>query len=251
MSKIKDKLPSARRFYFDGNIEKDNFEFRTDSYHKIKNVLRLVAGDYISVTDRDGNEFACRIVEFSSAHVLLEPANLIAKHSAILPISLGLALIKNERMDMAIEKICEFGIKKIIPFIADRSKIKSVSQNRHERWQRIAISAALQSGACRPAEISKVKNNLPSIFEENEIYSNIWHLDPEGCDFKKILGDTQTEPNCKELLILIGPEGGWSDTEINFLSGRSNGISIGASTFRTETAAIIACFCSKLYLSIQ
>lgn len=152
-------------------------------------------------------------------------------------VTLVLSIFKFDRMEWAIEKCTELGISRIVPVIAHRTDahLASASAKRVERWRRISRQASEQSRRAAPPKIEvplKLQEaiNLPSTF-------------------KIVLAESEREthlrdieiPRNGEVLLAIGPEGGWTDGELQLF--RNAGwipASLGATILRTETAAIAA-----------
>lgn len=219
-------LKSARRVLYDGTLD-GTARLDEESSHKILHVLRLGIGDQVSVVDSGGKEWRCSIEELDGSHVVVVPIAHENPPVPLLELSAYIALVKGERMDDAIEKVAEAGAGKIVPFIAERSVVKTPGAERIERWRRIAKAAALQSGHGAVAEIEPVIAGLP------EIEGPFWYFDFDG-----IAPDDAPAPRS----ILIGPEGGWTDREREVLRARGTAITLGPATFRTESAAFLGTY---------
>ena len=152
-------------------------------------------------------------------------------------LTLLLAIFKFDRMEWAIEKCTELGVSKIIPVIARRTDahLASASAKRVERWRRIALQAAEQSRRVTAPEIAD-----PTKLRE------VCQLPAES---KIVLAETE-EQNLlldvlasadEPLLLAIGPEGGWTEDELQLLQKEGwLSASLGPTILRAETAAIAA-----------
>ena len=150
-------------------------------------------------------------------------------------LTLLLAIFKFDRMEWAIEKCTELGVSGIVPVIAGRTDthLVTASAKRVERWRRIALQAAEQSRRASPPEIAdpiKLREamaltaDLKIVLSEVEEQSQLRDIRPRG-----------------EVLLAIGPEGGWTEAELELL--QKNGwlsASLGPTILRAETAAIAA-----------
>ena len=152
-------------------------------------------------------------------------------------ITLLLAVFKFDRMEWAIEKCTELGVSRIVPVIARRTDahLVSAAPKRADRWCRIALQAAEQSRRAGPPEIAaaiKVSEavNLPGVVR----------LVLAESEHQIQLRDA-VEPTDGEILLAIGPEGGWTEEEFQLFQ-RSGWISasLGPTILRAETAAIAA-----------
>ena len=152
-------------------------------------------------------------------------------------LTLLLAIFKFDRMEWAIEKCTELGISGIVPLIARRTEahLASASAKRVERWRRIALQAAEQSRRLTPPEIaapvkvrdaSKLPGALRIVLAETEEQVML-------CD---VLAEHSSEA---ETLLAIGPEGGWTEDELElFRKAAWRSASLGPTILRAETAAI-------------
>ena len=154
-------------------------------------------------------------------------------------LTLLLSIFKFDRMEWAIEKCTELGAAKIVPVIARRtdSHLASASVKRVERWRRLALQASEQSRRGTPPEFAdpirlsdavNLTANLRIVLAETEDQSTIQEV-LDSADGKT------------EILLAIGPEGGWTEDELQlFLTKGWRSASLGPTILRAETAAIAA-----------
>jgi 16S rRNA (uracil1498-N3)-methyltransferase len=152
-------------------------------------------------------------------------------------VTLALSIFKFDRMEWAIEKCAELGAVRIVPVIARRteSHLATAAAKRVDRWRRIALQASEQSRRISPPEISppvKVKDaaalpgGLRILLSESEREAML----------RDVLQDHSSDG---AVILALGPEGGWTDEEVN--SFRETGwisASLGSTILRAETAAI-------------
>jgi 16S rRNA (uracil1498-N3)-methyltransferase len=130
-------------------------------------------------------------------------------------LTLVLAILKFDRMEWAIEKCTELGVSRIIPVVARRTEkhLAAASVKRVERWRRIAMQAAEQSRRASPPETEQ----------------------------KTLLRDVLCAYSEGEIVLAIGPEGGWAEEELGFFQKAGwTSASLGPRILRAETAAIAA-----------
>jgi 16S rRNA (uracil1498-N3)-methyltransferase len=158
-------------------------------------------------------------------------------------ITLALAIFKFDRMEWAIEKCTEIGVARVIPVIARRSDahLATAAAKRHERWQRIVRQAAEQSRRAAPPEITapvKLKD-LAGVLADAQTRVVLAETLAES-DEDNRLGDVlQFRPS--EAALAVGPEGGWSDGELEWFHETGwVAASLGNTILRAETAAIVA-----------
>jgi len=154
------------------------------------------------------------------------------------PVTIYLSIFKFDRMEWAIEKCTELGVAKIVPVIARRtdSHLAAAATKRVERWQKIAMQAAEQSRQANRPEVStpiSLRNALeiPGAFRivlaETEKHSMLRGLVASNIS--------------KEVVLAIGPEGGWEPEELGAFNKEGWALaSLGPTILRAETAAIVA-----------
>ncbi len=159
-------------------------------------------------------------------------------------LTLVLAIFKFDRMEWAIEKCTEIGVTRIIPLVARRTDahLAAAAVKRQERWQRIARQAAEQSRGAAPPEILapiKIKE-LGSAGASPALPADATRILLAETEHDRRLRDLlQSRPT--EAALAIGPEGGWTDDELQwFAQSGWSAASLGNTILRAETAAIVA-----------
>lgn len=154
-------------------------------------------------------------------------------------ITMLIAVFKFDRFEWAVEKCTELGTKRIVPVIARRTDthLAHASAKRVERWERIAREAAQQSRRLNPPGIAapmKLKDALERetglriVLSENE----------DALTLRRVL---ELEESGAEVTIAVGPEGGWTDDELDLFKRQGwQAVSLGDTILRAETAAIAA-----------
>jgi len=179
-----------------------------------------------------------RVVTIGDKRVEFELGEGIPAETASIQLTLLLAIFKFDRMEWAIEKCTELGVTRIVPVIAHRTDphLASGSVKRVERWRRLALQASEQSRRTTPPEITDpikfrealtLPANLKIALSEAE--EQIQLLEVARCS------------EAGEILLTIGPEGGWTKDELELF--QKNGwlaASLGPTILRAETAAIAA-----------
>jgi 16S rRNA (uracil1498-N3)-methyltransferase len=163
-------------------------------------------------------------------------------------VTLGLAIFKFDRMEWAIEKCTEIGVARIIPVIARRTDphLAAAAQKRHERWQRIALQAAEQSRRTAPPEIT-APVRLNDLGSAGVSPASRPGAGATAC--RIVLAESENDTQLRDALknrptttlLAIGPEGGWTDDELQrFRKSGWVAASLGDTILRAETAAIVA-----------
>ncbi|MFT7549211.1 MAG: 16S rRNA (uracil1498-N3)-methyltransferase [Candidatus Azotimanducaceae bacterium] len=222
------------RFYTDQNISVDKPLCITGPRaHYMRNVLRLSRGDKLCLFNGSGGEFDAIINNLSKHEVLLDVLsfNDINRQSTVY-IELGLALIKRDAMDTAIQKATELGVSKIQPLLCHNSTISTKGvEKRLAHWQEVSINACEQCGLNMPPEI------LTPV-ETTQWFDNDADLKLLAAPNSNTSLD-ELESNPKHISIAIGPEGGFNSDEIQ--CANKHGfveIFLGTRILRADTAVI-------------
>jgi 16S rRNA (uracil1498-N3)-methyltransferase len=173
-----------------------------------------------------GFEYECVISFISNREAKLE---VVSKKPSIIPntnITLYQSLIKKDNFEWIAEKATELGVAKIVPVVSERSEKKNINE---ERLKKILIEASEQCGRGDVPELGEIVD-LEDAIQSAE---NIIIFDKGGDPVENTFEVAAS--------IFIGPEGGWSEKEINMFKERGAHIcSLGPLTLRAETAAIVA-----------
>ena len=210
-----------------------------DDVKHISKVLRMRAGDEITLCDKCGTDYRCSIREIYSDKII---ADILSKepNKAEAPINITLyqGLPKSDKMEYIIQKCVELGVNNIVPVMTKRviSKPKDMDK-KIDRWQKIATEASKQ---CGRGVIPKVHSLIlfedmaKSISEAQDL--NLMPYECEkNCKIKDILKNNKNT----NINIIIGPEGGFDDTEAMFaLNNNITTVTLGPRILRTETAPI-------------
>ena len=208
--------------------------------HYLKNVLRVEEGEKIIVFDGNGNEASAQIKQIEKKKIKIS-VGIIKKVSndPSIKLIIGQCLCLSNKMDYVVQKSVELGAYSIIPLISSRCQLKlneSRLDNKILRWKKIANAASQQCGRTIQTKIEAI-TTIEKFFH-NKAFSNSlfikWIMDPFG----KESISTAYLSKSKNLLIIIGPEAGFSDNE-ELLAKKSNFIPVkfGKRILRTETAA--------------
>lgn len=206
--------------------------------HYISHVLRMRTGAAIKLFNNTGYEFDAVIVELSKKNAELEVKEKHENNNeSLLKITLCLAVSRGQHMDYSVQKAIELGVHTIIPVVTEFSNVKLQAdrlENKMTHWQNIIISATEQCGRNRLAELLS-----PVSFSECLL------LDIPKPVLMLLPGSQQTMRSVKlenkQLSIMIGPEGGFSDTEVKQANDKNTvSINMGPRTLRAETAVATA-----------
>lgn len=201
--------------------------------HKLKDVLRLLEGADVYVFDGQGSEWVYRISGVSKSCVSLKREGLSRSQAApATKISLVFPLLREDKLDLILQKGTELGADKFIPFTCRRGLSRKVDARHLERWQKIIIEAARQSERLWLPAVSPA---LP--FADVLKYDCALKLEA-SFDGNKI-NKSSFPPSCFEVLLIVGPEGGFTPEEKDAFGEHGyRSINLGCNILRVETAAV-------------
>ena len=196
------------------------------------NVLRLGAGAELLVFDGSSGEWLARIADAAKKRMTLAVERRTSEAETIPDVWIAFAPVKRAQIDWLVEKATELGVARLIPVMTQRTVAERV---RRDRLESIAVEAAEQCGRTMLPQIAEPLQ-LARLLEQRDPKRRLYFADEEG-----------GEPVSKALkpgsaLILIGPEGGFTDDERALVRRAENAvaISLGPRILRAETAALAA-----------
>ena len=201
----------------------------------------MVPGDQLQVVADDGISFVGEITAANTNTVTVAAREILREtHEPDVRISLLQGLAKGEKMELIIQKAVEIGVAEIFPLAMDHSVVvldRSKAEKKTERWQKIAEAAAKQSKRdVIPAVHAVIK--LSQVLQEEKWDLLVIAYESENkVSLKEVL---QSHKNAKSIGVIIGPEGGLSNEEVN-VAQKAGGIavSLGRRILRTETAGMV------------
>lgn len=216
-----------------------------DLVHQLRRVFRLGVGDRVIFFTGTGIDFECKIYGFGEenkiggarrdASVHVTPVSQNA--SAFFPareIILYASLVKKDTFEWIVQKATELGVTKIVPILAERSEKKDINV---DRLQKIVVEASEQCGRGDVPRVHIV-HTMYDIFSSVEISfaeNLVFHTSAAQIDRANL-----SKKN-KPVNVFIGPEGGWSEKEIEmFHKAGATVVSLGPQILRAETAAVAA-----------
>jgi 16S rRNA (uracil1498-N3)-methyltransferase len=230
------------RFYVEPSSVKENKIYigKQESHH-IVDVMKLRKGDSVIVFDGTGKEYEGNISLIANKAVVVDIARVtnVDKKRPVY-ISLAQAIPKKDKMDLIIQKASELGVDTIFPFESSRTVVKSKGERRRhkvERWQKIAIGASKQCGRTDLAKVQEI-TYFETILDWMPRYDlAIMPCVSEKSTLLKDVLNNKNEPN--KVLIVIGPEGGFSKGEIGRAKERGAFlVTLGDLVLRSDTAAV-------------
>ena len=226
-------------FYSNFNESQDEIVVNeNDSKHIIRSYWKSI-GDIIKFTNGDGLLVEAKITE-KGKKIKAKILNVLKKKRDKVSIHIAISPLKNpSRIEWFVEKATEIGVKQITPIITKHSEKKRLN---YERLERIAISSLKQSNQFFKPQINQIENFSDFIVNNKE---------------QKIMANLKTKNVLKKdlivsdkLCLIIGPEGGFSDDEIQEAKkNKISEVSFGENRLRSETAAIFGLSILKSIIS--
>lgn len=206
---------------------------------KLVSVLRAKNGDSIELIDSSAHRFYAEIA-IDGSNVTASLSRLIERSTSELScrVDLAQALPKAQKMDFIVEKAIELGAHRILPFVSERCIVRDAPEARITRWQRLARSAAEQSGRDILPEVHSAvpMANLVASFDQYDGVLFAWEL----AEMSLHAALTGVGAHWRSLLVMIGPEGGFSHDEAHIVTqARAHAVSLGPRILRTETAGLV------------
>ncbi|MBT5550551.1 MAG: 16S rRNA (uracil(1498)-N(3))-methyltransferase [Nitrospina sp.] len=209
----------------------------------IRTVLRLKAGDSIQVISDSDKWHTVRLVEVKAKEIHGEViASETIDVESPLEVHLGQALTKANKFDVILRKSVELGVRSVAPLITERCVVKiqpTESEKKIGRWKKIALESSKQCGRSRVPTVAEDIATLEYFCRENDdkdLKLVFWEMEE-----KKFLKNLKLEVEPRSVAVLIGPEGGFSQTEIEMVRGYGfQTISLGPRILRAETAPVVA-----------
>jgi 16S rRNA (uracil1498-N3)-methyltransferase len=228
-----------RFFITPDQVREPNITVTGDDLRHIRTVLRKQPGDLLTLLDGQGREYTVRITAVEKAEIETEIVEQRKRELPAVRVTLGQGLPKSDKMDFIVQKATELGVSSLVPLITERTIVKvKDEEKRKERWRKIAREAAMQSG--RP-DIPKVETIRPfgdyiRALDPGPLPLLLFPWEEGTLPIKHVLRQT---PGAQNIVVLIGPEGGFSQAEAD--AAKEKGfhlVSLGLNILRTETAAV-------------
>lgn len=222
--------------FFVNDLRSERAIFSDEQAHQIAHVLRMRPGERVKVLDNAGWQYVAELAEVGRRVTAVLRQKQPAANEPSSQLTLYQALLKRDNFEWVLQKGTEIGVSRFVPLITARTVAHLPKKS--DRWQRILTEAAEQS---RRGRIPELAAPLP--------LAEAWPA-AATADLALLPWEDATEQTIPQALqgirpssiaIFIGPEGGWTETEVR--DGRGHGlipVTLGPRILRAETAAIVA-----------
>lgn len=193
-------------------------ELDPEDHHHLGRALRLRRGDTLTVTDGRGRWRTARFDDPLEVDGPVEVEEAVAP-----PVTVGLAPVKGHRPEWAVQKLTELGVDAIWLLVADRSVVRwegERAEGHRDRLAKVVREAAMQ---CRRTRLPELRVGVPVAEAVRTPGAVLAHPGGEA-------------PSLARPVVLVGPEGGWSEAELAL----ADKVSLGLTVLRAETAALVA-----------
>lgn len=239
---------TANRFFIDKNSIQTGSAFLHGKEHNhLSRVVRKKPGDAVYLFDAAGNTYLAEIEFIHKDQTKLSIIEKLPPQKKGVDIILGQAMLKMKNMELILQKATELGIHTFIPIRAERTitRIKDNGKQKVERWKKISLSAAKQSGR---SDLMKIEypESIKNVVAEHNTSNKILLTEKAKKNLKEIIlspfftgtGGPEIPPST---IILVGPEGGWTEKEEEYIVMHGfTPACLGDFVLRSETAAISA-----------
>lgn len=221
-------------------LDDNKFEITGKEVKHIQ-VLRYNIGDEIKI-----NEYICLIEQMTKNSIVLQKVGNVEKQGEPnLNLNLYIALLKNEKLDYAVQKSVELGVKNIIPFVSKNVIVKLDDKARKKRVQKlqtITNEACKQCGRTDTVKVCDIISFDELLKDIKDIPVNIFAYEKEKKSVKSVFSEIKAkyEKDLDTISCIVGPEGGFAEDESISLSSNENvyTISLGTRILRADTAVI-------------
>ena len=226
--------------HFFEKVNGDTVTLTGENANHIVGALRMRVGEKITICD-NGRNYECELTELEKGMAKAKVIDCNMNYSEPdVSITLYQCVPKGDKLELVIQKAVELGVSKIIPVLSSRCVSRPDSKKagkKNERYNKIALSACEQSGRGKIITVGEQIDFKTAVKELENYDLSILFYEGGGKPLKEII-NKQTHKN---ICVFIGPEGGFSQDEVNTLQENGAVIAtLGKRILRTETAPLAA-----------
>ena len=228
-------------------IQDETITILGEDVKHIKNVLRKDKGDKIEICNQEnGKTYNCEINNIEDNSIITKIIDQIEEQEDKIKIDIYQGLPKSDKMELIIQKSVELGANAIIPVAMKRCVVKIDSKDENKkicRWQKIAESAAKQSGRNEIPEIRHISiiEKISNLINEYDSFIVAYENEKNNTIKRELLKlkDILQEKGKINIALIIGPEGGLEEKDVELLKqSGAKIVTLGNRILRTETVAL-------------
>lgn len=222
----------VHRFYFPNLVESGSVSLTESEAHHLAHVLRYEEGDHVELFDGKGLVTSCSVQAVRKREVELHVLSARRDPLPSVSLTLATAVPKGDRFEWLVEKATELNVSRMIPLVTSRSVVDP-REHKLDRIRQAVVTACKQSGRNHLMTVSSVMNWNSLIRDEIPQYQTLV-AHPTGARISEASLTSE-----KSLLVLVGPEGGFSDDEVKeAVATGATAVQLGQNILRIETAGI-------------
>jgi 16S rRNA (uracil1498-N3)-methyltransferase len=224
------------------DIDGSRVKFRSDEARHLCAVYRKSAGEVVNAVDGLGNELTVVLEQVGTESAVGRMIRVRRRsREPVARVTLAQAITKGSKMDVVIRKGTELGVSRFVPMVTERTVIspqESSAAQRQRRWKKIAISAMKQSLRSYLPSVDLLTNFAQILEEASKV--DICLMASVVKEARSLNRFFESHQAPRDVLLLVGPEGGFSSQEITQAMRSGAGlISLGPRRLRAETAGIL------------
>ncbi len=226
-----------QRYFVPKTIDETLIIDDSNQVHHITRVMRMKPSDNIVVCDTNGQCFYMTITAMDKNTVTLTKKQALPRLDKKGHITLAQALIKKDHFELVLQKATELGADTIIPIDMDRSIVKLKGDQmvkKQTRWQSITQEASEQS---QRQSMCHIDTMMTLDCLDFSLYDHVFYAyeKEDTINLKQALKSVSVD---SKIMMIIGPEGGFSPSEVAFLQDKAMAVTLGPRILRSETAAL-------------
>jgi 16S rRNA (uracil1498-N3)-methyltransferase len=210
-----------------------------DDYRHLTRVRRVRAGDGLLLRDKNGDRLSGRVLEIFDTRMIVEIIDRQPWSAAAPSVTLCAAVLKGRKFDLVLQKAVEIGVTRIIPVLTARTVpvLDEKGPARAERWRRIALEASKQ---CMRGDVPEIEEPAALGKVISREFPGIKLIAHTGEQAPGLRGMARRYGKALHAALLVGPEGGFTDSEVAGAAGAGwLPFRMGETAMRAETAAMV------------
>lgn len=224
--------------FYVNSVNGNNIELVGDEHNHLKNVMRLNCGDQVQVVCGDDFNYFCTIMQINKNSTILKvDSKELNKANPKVNLTCYMALIKNDNLSLAVQKLTELGCSTFVPF-ESRYTVNKDKGTKIEKLNLITQQSLKQCGRSKPMVIKPTKKLTDLL---NDLKQHDLIIFANETEKSENLNDVLMQNmNAKNIAIIVGCEGGFEQTEIDLLiNNNAKSVTLGSRILRAETASIM------------